>query len=63
MSEPLSMDLRRRLIAAVEKGASRRAVAQRFGVVASTVTKLVKHLERMGSLEPAKQGGPALGAY
>lgn len=57
MSEPLSNDLRRRLIAAVEKGASRRAVAERFGVVASTVTKLVKHLERTGSQEPAKQGG------
>jgi transposase len=57
MAEPLSEDLRRRLIAAVEGGASRRAVADRFGVVASTVTKLVKHLERTGSLEPAKQGG------
>lgn len=57
MAEPLSEDLRKRLIAAVEQGASRRAVAERFGVVASTVTKLVKHLERTGSLEPGKQGG------
>lgn len=57
MAEPLSEDLRKRLIDAVEKGASRRAVAERFGVVASTVTKLVKHLERTGSLAPAKQGG------
>jgi transposase len=57
MAEPLSEDLRKRLIAAVKGGASRRAVADRFGVVASTVTKLLKHLERTGSLEPAKQGG------
>ena len=57
MAEPLSEDLRKRLIAAVEQGASRRAVAERFGGVASTVTKLVKHLERTGSLEPGKQGG------
>ena len=57
IAEPLSEDLRKCLIAAVEQGASRRAVAGRFGVVASTVTKLVKHLERTGSLEPGKQGG------
>lgn len=57
MAEPLSEDLRKRLIAAVESGASRRAVADRFGVVASTVTKLVKHLKRTGSLSPARQGG------
>jgi transposase len=57
MAEPLSEDLRKRLIAAVEGGASRRAVADRFGVVASTVTKLVQHLKRTGSLTPARQGG------
>lgn len=57
MAEPLSEDLRKRLMAAVNGGASRRAVADRFGIVPSTVTKLVKHVERTGSLEPAKQGG------
>ena len=57
MAEPLSEDLRKRLIAAGEGGATRRAVADRFGVVASTVTKLVKHLQSTGSLAPAKQGG------
>jgi transposase len=56
MAEPLSEDLRRRLIAAVEAGASRQAVAERFGVVSSTVTKLVQHVKRTGSLAPAKQG-------
>jgi transposase len=57
MAEPLSADLRKRLVASVEGGASRRAVADRFGVVASTVTKLVQRLKRTGSLEPARQGG------
>ncbi len=45
------------MIAAVNGGASRRAIAARFGIVPSTVTKLVKHLHLTGSLEPAKQGG------
>jgi transposase len=57
MAEPLSEDLRKRMIAAVNGGASRRAVADRFGVVASTVTKLVQRVKRTGSLKPAKQGG------
>lgn len=57
MAEPLSEDLRRRLIAAVAAGASRQAVAERFGVVSSTVTKLVQRLKRTGSLAPAQQGG------
>ncbi len=55
MAEPLSEDLRRHLI--VEAGASRPAVAERFGVVSSTVTKLVQRLKRTGSLAPAPQGG------
>ena len=57
MAEPLSKDLRKRLIAAVDAGASRQAVAERFGVVSSTVTKLVQRLKRTGSIAPAKQGG------
>jgi len=57
MAKPLSEDLRKRLIAAVEGGASRQAVADRFGVVSSTVTKLVQRVKRTGRLAPAKQGG------
>ena len=57
MAQPLSEDLRKRIIAAVEQGGSRRAVAERLGVVASTVTKLVKHVERTGHLMANKQGG------
>lgn len=57
MTQPLSEDLRKRVIAAVENGESRRAVAERLDVAASTVTKIWQHLKRTGSLEPAKQGG------
>ena len=57
MAQPLSEDLRKRIIAAVEQGGSRRAVAERLNVAASTVTKLVKRLQRTGDLAPAKQGG------
>jgi transposase len=57
MAVPLSTDLRKRLIAGVEGGGSRRAVAERFGVVASTVTKLVQRVKLTGSLAPGRQGG------
>lgn len=57
MTQPLSEDLRKRVVAAVEKGAARRAVAKQFGVAASTVTKWVKLVRRTGSVKPAKQGG------
>jgi len=57
MSQPLSEDLRERIIAAVQSGGSRRAVADRYGVAPSTVTKLIQHLKNRGTLEPAKQGG------
>lgn len=43
-AKPISVDLRKRLIAAAETGAFRRAVTERLGVVNSTVTKIVKHL-------------------
>jgi transposase len=57
MTQPLSQDLRVRVAAAVERGGCRRAVAEQFGVAASTVTKWVQRLRRTGSLAPARQGG------
>lgn len=57
MTQPLSQDLRKRVVAAVERGGRRRAVALQFGVAPSTVTKWVQHLKRTGGLAPAKQGG------
>jgi len=42
MAKPLSQDLRDRIVAAVEGGASRRATALRFALSVSAVIKLVQ---------------------
>ena len=63
MTKPLSMDVRERLLAAVEAGASRHAVAERFVVSASAVIKLMQRYRAEGTIEPRKIGGslrPAL---
>jgi transposase len=57
MTQPLSEDLRVRVIAAVARGGRRRAVAAQFGVAASTVTKWMQRLRQSGSIAPSKQGG------
>ena len=57
MVAPLSLDIRKRIVAAVEGGASRRAAAARFAVSESTAIKLVQRWERTGSLEPDQIGG------
>ena len=57
MTRPLSIDLRKRLISAVEGGQSRRAAAQRFGVAASTAIKWVDQWRRTGDVGPRPQGG------
>jgi transposase len=57
MAKPLSVDLRDRMLAAVAAGATRAAVAERFGVVSSTVTKIVTRVRRTGSTAAAAMGG------
>jgi len=57
MVAPLSQDLRRRLIRAVERGSSAREAAARFAVSASAAIKLVRRVRETGSTEPAKIGG------
>jgi transposase len=52
MTRPYWMDLRERLVRAVEAGASRRATAARFGVSPSCVIKLVQRWRRQGTLAP-----------
>jgi transposase len=49
MGKPLSMDLRRRALAAVDTGMSRRAAAGRFGVSVSSVIRW--HAEVMAAFE------------
>ena len=57
MTAPLSVDLRRRLVRAVEAGSSAREAARRFEVSAPAAIKLVRRVRETGSAAPAKVGG------
>ena len=57
MARPLSMDLRERIVEAVESGDSRNATAKRFAVSASCVIKLMQRWHETGSVEPGQMGG------
>jgi transposase len=58
MGKPYSVDLRERVVAAVEKGGlSRRRAAAQFGVGISTVIAWVRRLRETGSVAPGKMGG------
>lgn len=56
MGQPLSLDLRRRVVAAVAAGSSRRQAAERFGVSAASAVRWCQR-DRQGSLAPHRQGG------
>lgn len=52
------MDLRERIIAAVEQGdSSVRKIARRFAVSKSTVERLIQRKRTEGHVRPSKQGG------
>jgi transposase len=57
MAKPYSIDLRERIVRAVEAGSSRRAAAAQFAVSESCAIKLVQRWERTGSVAPAVRGG------
>jgi transposase len=58
MTKPLSLDLRRRIIRAVEEeGMSRRAAAARFGVAPSTAVELMRQWKATGNCQARRQGG------
>jgi transposase len=57
MTQPYSVDLRKRVVAAVEAGASCRAVAVRFAVSVSFVVKLMPRWRQRGTVEPDQYGG------
>jgi transposase len=58
MGKPYSMDLRERVIAAVEAGGmSRNRAAKQFGIGVSTAINWVKRLRETGSARPGKMGG------
>jgi len=57
MAKALSLDLRRRVVSAVEAGASRRQVAARFGVGVSSAIRWVSQSRATGDLAPKRRGG------
>ncbi len=58
MAKPYSMDLRERVVAAVEnEGLSRHEAASRFGVGVSTAIAWVRRFRETGSVVPGQMGG------
>lgn len=57
MAHPLSMDLRSRVLAAVDEGMSCRAAAARYGVAPSTAIRWQAQRRETGDFAPKPQGG------
>jgi transposase len=58
MGESYSLDLRKRIVARVESGRSRREAARHFGVSDACAVKLLQRVAATGSPAPARQGRP-----
>ena len=57
MARPYSMDLRGRLVAAVQSGMSARAAAERFGVGVATGVRWARQFRATGRVAPGQMGG------
>lgn len=57
MTRPLSLDLRQRVIDAINGGLSCRAAAARFGIAPSAAVKWRRLWRETGSVAPRRQGG------
>jgi len=57
MGKPYSVDLRRRVVAAIEAGISRNQAARQFGVAISTAIGWMQRVEQTGSVAPGQMGG------
>lgn len=57
MAQPLSMDLRSRLLAAIDGGMSCRSAASRFGVAPSTAIRWQAQRRETGDFAPKPQSG------
>ena len=57
MGKPYSVDLRRRVVAAIEAGMSRNQAAKQFGVAISTAIGWMQRVEQTGSVTPGQMGG------
>jgi transposase len=58
MANPHSLDLRRRVVRAVEAGASCRQAAARFDVGVSSAIRWVAQVRETGDIAPKPRGGP-----
>ena len=57
MGKPYSLDLRKRVVAAIEGGMSRNQAAKQFGVAISTAIGWMRRLDETGSVAPGQMGG------
>ena len=57
MPSALSVDLRERVVAAVEEGASRRQAAKRFGVSPTSAIRWYESFAQEGRIAPKPMGG------
>jgi transposase len=57
MGKPYSLDLRTRVVAAIEGGMSRNQAAKRFGVAISTAIGWTRRVEETGSVASGQMGG------
>ena len=57
MPAPISMDLRLRIVDAVESGSSIRGAPRRFAVSPSAAIKLMQRVRATGSAAPERYGG------
>ena len=56
MAKSLSIDLRRRVVDAIEQGFSCRQAAERFGVSASSAIRWLDRLKKQGDVAAKRQG-------
>ncbi|HWX28069.1 MAG TPA: IS630 family transposase, partial [Steroidobacteraceae bacterium] len=54
---PYSLDLRKRVVAAIEGGMSRNQAAKQFGVAISTAIGWMQRVDETGSIAPGQMGG------
>lgn len=57
MAKALSIDLRQRVVAAIDDGLSCRRAAERFGVSAASAIRWRSRLKEPGGITPKQQGG------
>ena len=57
MPSALSVDLRERVVAAIEAGASRRQAAKRFGIGAASAIRWHERYRQDGQIAPKPMGG------